>query len=231
MARALVAHEAPGGLVGRADAGTSVWAALDTASPTLSDTRAAVRLRVPPVPESPTAEVRVNATLLAALTPDERFLVSQTERDALAELDEDAVIELHQRTRRARDKYVGQYRRGASARVPAKGARGQARPANERAALRAEAFEEALARVSRRLGALAQAASRELRAERLAAARSGRSGASAGGAGRGAGSAGPGGDQSPAPQGDRALRGPRTERRRAQTTAMGARRQAKRDST
>ena len=70
----------------------------------------------------------MNATLLAALTPDERFLVAQTEKEALAELDEDAVLDLHQRIRRARNKYVGQYRRGAAARVPAKGARGKAGP-------------------------------------------------------------------------------------------------------
>lgn len=172
----------------------------------------------------------MNATLLAALTPDERFLVSQTEKESLAELDEEAVIELHQRVRRARNKYVGQYRRGASARVPAKGARGKARPANARAALRAEAFEEALARVSRRLGALAQQSARELKAERLAAARSVRWGVSSGRTeGEGAAEH-PMDDQLDGPGGDRALRSPRTERRRAQTTAAGARRQAKRDT-
>ncbi len=172
----------------------------------------------------------MNATLLAALTPDERFLVSRTERDALAELDEDATLELHQQIRRARTKYVGQYRRGASARVPAKGARGRAQPANERARLRAEAFEEALARVSRRLAVLAQQASRELRAERLEAARSVRWGVSSDG---GATADGPsGGAEAPVPQArpGKAARTPRTERARAQSTASGARRQAKRDS-
>lgn len=172
----------------------------------------------------------MNATLLAALTPDERFLVSQTERAALAELDEDEVIELHQRIRRARNKYVGQYRRGASARVSDKGARGKARPANQKAALRAEAFEEALARVSRRLGALAQESAKELKAERLAAARSVRWGVSSGGADGTSSTEGPAGDQLDSPGGDRALRSPRTERRRGQTTAAGSRRQAKRDS-
>ena len=176
-------------------------------------------------------ENRVNATLLAALTPNERFLVSQTEKDALAELDEDAVLELHQRIRRARNKYVGQYRRSASARVPAKGARGKARPANTKAKTRAEAFEEALARVSRRLAVLAQQASRELRAERLEAARSVRWGVSSGGAEGEKGSDLSGSDQVSKPRGDRSTRGPRTERKRAQTTASGARRQAKRDST
>lgn len=172
----------------------------------------------------------MNATLLAALTPQERFLVSQTERDALAELDEDAVIDLHQRIRRARNKHVGQYRRGASARVPAKGARGKARPANERAALRAEAFEEALARVSRRLGTLAQEASRELRAERIATAQAVRWGVSSGASHTGSEATDIAPGQLDSPRGDQALRGARTERRRAQTTAAGARRQAKRDT-
>ncbi|KAB7741077.1 hypothetical protein GA707_18175 [Nostocoides sp. F2B08] len=169
--------------------------------------------------------------MLAALTPDERFLVAQTEKDALAELDEDAALELHQRIRRARNKYAGQYRRGASARVPAKGGRGKARPANQRAALRAEAFEEALARVSRRLGVLANESARELKAERLAAARSVRWGVSSGGGVEDSSADGsPAGDQVDRPRGDAAQRNARTERRRAQTTAAGARRQAKRDS-
>lgn len=175
----------------------------------------------------------MNATLLSALTPDERHLVSQTERAALADLDEDEVIELHRRVRRARNKYVGQYRRGASARVPATGGRGKARPANKKAGLRAEAFEEALARVSRRLAALAQESSRELRAERVAervaAARAVRWGVSGGGSDGVGSPEGPESDQVAGPQGDRALRGPRTERKRAQTTAAGARRQATRD--
>ncbi len=170
----------------------------------------------------------MNATLLAALTPDERFLVAQTERAALEELDEDAVLELHQRIRRARNKYVGQYRRGAAARVPEKGSRGRARPANKRAALRAEAFEEALARVSRRLGVLARAASRDLREERLAAARSVRWGVSSGGAADAPGSSS-GGAKGTGDRDGRSTRDPRTERRRAQTSAAGARRQAMSD--
>src|SRR6478609_5045492 len=99
----------------------------------------------------------MNKTLLAALNESERLLVDETERAALEALDEDAAVALHARIRRARDKYSGQYRRRASARVPAKGARGAARPANERAAIKAEAFEEALARVSRRVSVLAAA--------------------------------------------------------------------------
>ena len=113
----------------------------------------------------------MKASLLAVLNESERLLVAETESAALAPLDEDAVAALHDRVRRARNKYVGQYRRGASARVPAAGGRGKARPANQQAAVKAEAFEEALSRVSRRLAVLARQSAAELRDQRLAAAR------------------------------------------------------------
>ncbi len=105
------------------------------------------------------------------LNDAERLAVAETEPAALAELDEDAAIELETRIRRVRDKYVSQYRRGASARVAEKGGRGKARPQNERAAMKAEAFERALGRVSHRVAVLAKKAAAELRAQRLAAAR------------------------------------------------------------
>jgi hypothetical protein len=113
----------------------------------------------------------VNASLLAALNDTERLVVAETEPATLAGLDEDAAIGLEARIRRTRDKYVSQYRRGARVRVGEKGGRGKARPQNERAAMKAEAFERALARVSRRVAVLAQKAAAELRAQRLAAAR------------------------------------------------------------
>src|SRR6185437_833123 len=59
----------------------------------------------------------MNASLLAVLSDAERLLVAQTEPAELAALDEDAAIEFEARIRRARNKYVGQYRRGASTRV------------------------------------------------------------------------------------------------------------------
>ena len=172
----------------------------------------------------------MNASLLAVLNNAERLQVGQTERAELAALDEDAAIELEARIRRTRNKYVSQYRRTASARVADEGGRGKAAPENKRAAIKAEVFEEALARVSRRVAALARQAAANLRAERLAAARAARQGH-----GPGAGPATPAviskgpvvtGD----PSGDRALRSPRTEKQRAGTLATGARRQAKRDS-
>src|SRR5690349_24483923 len=118
----------------------------------------------------------MNKSLLAVLNDGERLLVGQTGRTDLAALDEDAAIELEARVRRARNKYVGQYRRAAAAAVAEHGGRGKARPENTRAAMKAEAFEEALSRVSRRVAALARQSAAELRAERLAAARAAKRG-------------------------------------------------------
>ena len=169
----------------------------------------------------------MNATLLAALNDTERLLVAETESATLASLDEDAVGDLHARVRRARNKYSGQYRRGASAKVAEQGGRGKARPRNRQAALKAEAFEEALSRVSRRLSVLSREAAAELRAERLAAARAAKQGQSPKAAAVAPGKARTVTDR---PRGDRALRSPASEKNRAGTTAAGARRQAKRDA-
>jgi hypothetical protein len=172
----------------------------------------------------------MNASLLAVLNDTERLLVAETGRAELAVLDEDAAIELETRIRRVRNKYVGQYRRAASAAVPEHGGRGTARPENKRAAMKAEAFEEALSRVSRRVAALARQAAAELRAERLAAAKAARQGhgprvrAAVPAVGR------PGPAVTGEPTGDRALRSPASQKRRASTRATGARQQAKRDS-
>jgi hypothetical protein len=171
----------------------------------------------------------MNASLLAVLNDAERLLVAETERDNLAQLDEDAAIELEARVRRARNKYVGQYRRGASAAVAGKGGRGKARPENKRARLKAEAFEEALSRVSRRVAVLARQSAAELRAERLATARAAKQDGRPGGwaaAPRTIRRGSAAGEEAAA----RALRSPRTEKQRAGTMAMGARRQARRDN-
>jgi hypothetical protein len=172
----------------------------------------------------------MNASLLAVLNDSERLLIAQTESAELAPLDEDAAIALELRIRRARNKYVSQYRRGASVRVLEQGSRGAARPANQRAAMKAEAFGEALARVSRRVATLARQAAAELRAERIAAARAARAdrGPDTRGAQPTSGRKGPA--TTGQPTGDRALRSPRTEKQRAATRAAGARWQAKKDS-
>jgi len=171
----------------------------------------------------------MQASLLAVLNESERLLVAETESAALAQLDEDAVGELHGRIRRARNKYIGQYRRAASARVAAKGGRGAARPANRTAALKAEAFEEALSRVSRKLAAQARTAAAELKAERLAAAAAAKQGTKPA-AGKATAKPTARRTVTQKPSGDRALRSPATEKARASTRATGDRRQAKRDS-
>ena len=172
----------------------------------------------------------MNASLLAVLNDAERLLVAQTEPAELATLDEDAAIEFEGRIRRARNKYVGQYRRAASAKVAEQGGRGKARPENKRAAMKAEAFEEALSRVSRRVAVLARQSAARLRAERLAAARAVR---------QGRGPTAPGAEPGPSrtarpvaaeTTADRAPRSPATEMRRASARAADARQQAKRDS-
>jgi len=172
----------------------------------------------------------MNKSLLAVLNDSERLLVAQTGRAELAALDEDAAIELEARIRRARNKYVGQYRRAASAAVAVHGGRGKARPENQRAAWKAEAFEEALARVSARVAALARRSAADLRAQRLAAARAARQTQPPAAPAPPPAADGGGPPVTGEPAGDRALRSPARAQQRASTRAAGARRQAKRDS-
>jgi hypothetical protein len=172
----------------------------------------------------------MDASLLAILNDTERLLIAQTEPAELAPLDEDAAVALELRIRRARNKYVGQYRRSASARVAEQGARGAARPQNQRAAMKAEAFGEALARVSRRVATLARRAAADLRAERIATARAARRDHGPGTRKARPASRRKGPAVTGQPTGDRALRSPRTETQRASTLAAGARRQARKDS-
>ncbi len=102
-------------------------------------------------------ETVVNKALLGSLTEAEWLLVQESEPDALAELDEDELLALHGRVQRARTKYVKVYRRGASAAVAERGGRGLSHAKNQRARDKAEIFETVLARVSRRVGVVAQA--------------------------------------------------------------------------
>jgi hypothetical protein len=172
----------------------------------------------------------VDAATRAVLNESEKLLIAETGREELTALDEDAAIELETRIRRARNKYVSMYRRGASAKVAEHGARGRARPENAIARQKAEAFERALSQVSRRVAVLARRSAAQLRAERLALARAAKQ-EDWPGAGemvprqRRTGPAGP-----DSPTGERALRNPASERERADTLATGARRQAKRDT-
>jgi hypothetical protein len=166
--------------------------------------------------------------VLGSLTEAERALVRETERDRLADLDEDGLVELHGRIRRARDKYVKLYRRQAAARVVEHGGRGKAKPKNTRNAGKAEVFEDALARVSRSLAAAARASAAALKSERLQAARRVRSTptpvvAAATPRARVAARAAP-------PRRERSPSVPGLRKRRATIRASGARKQARRDS-
>jgi hypothetical protein len=172
----------------------------------------------------------MNASLQAVLTESERLLVTETEAAQLEPLDEDATAELHTRIRRARNKYVGQYRRGASSKVAVHGGRGKAKPENTRAAMKAEAFEEALGRVSSRLGVLARQSAALLRRERLEAARAARTGRAPASAKSSAGPRSKGGVTGPKLADDRAARTPGLGKRRATIRAMEARKQARKDS-
>lgn len=110
------------------------------------------------------------------LNDAEQELLRATEPDRLKKLDEDALLDLHGRVRRARTKYTKLHRRRAAAQVQADRSRTRASDAHHRTAVKAEAFEDALARVSRRLAREAWLSADRLREERLAAARAAKAG-------------------------------------------------------
>ncbi len=141
-------------------------------------------------------------------------------------LDEDTLLDLHTRVRRARSKYVKLYRQTGAQRVGMKGARGHARPGNAANGAKAEVFELALARVSARLEVVARAAAEELKNERLAAAAAVRSSTGPGttkGAGGADGSA-------KASTRRRATKTTGGLKRDASTKSKGKSRQAKKDA-
>jgi hypothetical protein len=166
----------------------------------------------------------MNQALLNSMTVAERRLVAETSREALAELDEEELLALHARIRRARSKYVSVYRRKASGAVVKRGGRGFSYPKNQRDRDKAEVFEQALALVSKAVGRRAAQAAAELKASRLAAARAGGSGPRKAGA-RPASARKPAASR---PRGVKKTTG--GLKKDASSRALGARRQAKRDS-
>ncbi|HKE50021.1 MAG TPA: hypothetical protein VKE25_00785 [Actinomycetes bacterium] len=167
----------------------------------------------------------MNRAVLNSMTVAEQRLVAESSREAMAALDEDELLALHTRIRRARSKYVTKYRRTASGAVEKHGGRGISYPTNQRDRDKAEVFEAALASVSRKVAVHAARAAAELKASRLAAARSG------GGSGPETTAAESAPTQTPAvsrPRGAKKTTG--GIKKDASTRALGARRQAKRDS-
>jgi hypothetical protein len=166
----------------------------------------------------------MNQGLLNSLSDAERLLVAETERDVLKSLDEDELLDLHQRIRRIRTKYVKNYRRTASAAVAQVGGRGKSYPINQRDRDKAELFESALAKVSREVAVAANRASSQLRSERIEAARSAKSGVGA-----------PSTRAVDLPKAEsssrkRAIKTTGGLKKDASSRAAGARRQAKRDA-
>ncbi len=161
--------------------------------------------------------------VLNSMTAAEQRLVAEASREAMADLDEEELLALHSRIRRARSKYVTMYRRKASGAVVKRGGRGFSYPKNQRDRDKAEVFETALAAVSKEVAGHAARAAAELRSSRLEAARST----------RGSGpheSAAPAATAAPAtsrPRGAKKTSG--GIKRDASSRAAGARRQAKRD--
>lgn len=159
---------------------------------------------------------------LWVLKSKERDLIRELEPERMAELDEDGLIALHKRVRRARNKHTTNYRRGAAERVTETGARGEAAAGSDKARARAYVFEEALALVSEELARVAHAQAEALKDERLARARAGKW-------------SGPETTGYPDPGGDPGREREHTKtsggmKRDASTLAQGARRQAKRDA-
>jgi len=161
--------------------------------------------------------------LANSLGKAERDILREAEPKRMAELDEDELIDLHKRIRRARNKYAGIYRRQGSAKVRKKGGRGLAKERNARNAGRSEVFEDALARVSAQLAEVAAASAEQLKADRLAAA-------NPAGTWPGAQGSGQDDEQADAQVTDRTPKGSGRKKRNASSQAKGARRQAERDS-
>ncbi len=157
------------------------------------------------------------------LKDKERDLIREIEPDRLAKLDEEELLVLHRRMRKARRKHLTNYRRGAAEKVTEHGGRGTAAPHSDKARGRAYVFEEALSIVSAELARVAHEKAEQLRDERIAQARAGR--------GTGPASDGPESDGGVGP--GRAVphtKSPGGKKRDASSQAEGARNQAKHDS-
>jgi hypothetical protein len=113
----------------------------------------------------------MNPTELHLFSAAEQTLLVQTERARLVELSEDELDELFTRVRRARTKYTKLYRRQSGDLVAAKSSRSGTSTSNQRTKRKAEIFEDALARVATALGTAARATAKDLKSERLAAAK------------------------------------------------------------
>lgn len=170
----------------------------------------------------------MNQKLLSMLNDAEQALVREVEPKRLAKLDEDGLIDLHTRVRRARNKYTKLYRQRAGGQVGAKGRRSGASSSHAKTRAKAEIFEEVLSTVSRRLATVARASAAELKAERLAAAKGERTGAASKSTSKATKGASAKGSRSVKRGGDDSLRSPIRKKQAASSRAAKKRHQAAR---
>ena len=100
----------------------------------------------------------MDQAVLHSMTAAERRLVAETSQEAMAGLDEEELLALLSRIRRARSKYVSKYRRNARGAVVKRGGRGFSYPKNQRDRDKAEVLEGALASVGKAVAAQATSA-------------------------------------------------------------------------
>lgn len=166
----------------------------------------------------------MDAQLRAMLNETEKELLRAAGPRELKRLDEDGLAALHDRIRRARNKYSKLYRRRARTQVTTDQSRKRASDAHAKAARKAEGFEDALARVSQQLATVAAAAAEELKNERLAAARKKPVPAASRGS-----SSSSSRNATTGRTGARSTRTPASQKRRASTKSSNKRKQAARD--
>jgi hypothetical protein len=167
-------------------------------------------------------------SVLRSLSERDTVLMLETRRSNLDTLSEDELVALHSRVQRARNRHVTNYRRAGAAGVTDTGTRGAAREGNQLNRDRAEAFEDGLSRVSKRLAAVARASADQLRKERLAAAKAAKKQPQPAPAAPAEGTAGPttaGGRR----VADRRVTSPAKKKEVASRAATGARKQARKD--
>ncbi|WP_309476777.1 hypothetical protein [Arthrobacter sp. ISL-95] len=157
------------------------------------------------------------------LKQDQLDVIRELEPARLELLDEDGLLKLHKRVRKARNKYTTNYRRKAADEVLVAGGRGAAANKSDKARARAFVFEEALSIVSNELARVAHEAAEELKDERLERASAGKS---TGPESTGTGS--PSTDDSGRARSHQKTTG--GVKRDASSSSQGARRQAKKDA-
>jgi hypothetical protein len=114
----------------------------------------------------------MNSTELHLFSAKEQTLLVATEPKRLQGMSEDDLDDLLTLVRRARTKYTKLYRRQSGDLVSATSSRAGTPTSNQRTKRKAEIFEDALARVAAALAKAARATAKELKDERIAAARS-----------------------------------------------------------